>query len=431
MEHIDWSNPEFFFKDGITRDFTTVEEEFQKIRSCKFEKSQSILVPKILLVIKNSKEYKGMHVKAVVEESISGKTAMAEIYPESFLMVKCEEDISNNESFSVQVEVWSSEGMISEKSFRIFNREVFSKVSGSLSITFEGRKEEIEMEIYSIKPSHNASEAYEDMKMIGHRGCGMNGIPSTTMMENTISSIQEAYRMGAKWVEIDVQLTKEGIPIVFHDFVIEAGGLCLGINEITLQEFLRLVGNPNEERQDLPCTLSRLLECVSDKNGINIEIKYPLPSEKRKYNLKDLDPAEKVVEKIVETIQKSGKEKIVFSSFHPYILLMLKLVLPNFGVYMITETKDKEENPYTKTLYGALYFCTKLGLDGIVLDWNCIAENPADIIKIFKEFDLKTIVYGDSINNRNMIRILNELGVYGIIVDDLKLIFSADNNDHY
>ncbi len=48
-------------------------------------------------------------------------------------------------------------------------------------------------------------------KIIGHRGaCGY-------APENTLESIRTAADMGVEWVELDVKLTKDSIPIIFHD----------------------------------------------------------------------------------------------------------------------------------------------------------------------------------------------------------------------
>lgn len=47
--------------------------------------------------------------------------------------------------------------------------------------------------------------------IIGHRGaCGY-------APENTLSSIQSAADMGCEWVELDVKLTSDDVPIIFHD----------------------------------------------------------------------------------------------------------------------------------------------------------------------------------------------------------------------
>lgn len=48
-------------------------------------------------------------------------------------------------------------------------------------------------------------------KLIGHRGaCGY-------APENTIESIETAADMGIKWVELDVKLTRDRVPVIFHD----------------------------------------------------------------------------------------------------------------------------------------------------------------------------------------------------------------------
>src|SRR5258708_12570903 len=48
-------------------------------------------------------------------------------------------------------------------------------------------------------------------KVIGHRGA-MAYAP-----ENTLASFREARRRGATWVETDIKLTADGVPIVMHD----------------------------------------------------------------------------------------------------------------------------------------------------------------------------------------------------------------------
>lgn len=48
-------------------------------------------------------------------------------------------------------------------------------------------------------------------KVIGHRGA------AGYAPENTLESIHTAADMGVEWVELDVKLTKDDIPIIFHD----------------------------------------------------------------------------------------------------------------------------------------------------------------------------------------------------------------------
>ncbi|HZW38787.1 MAG TPA: glycerophosphodiester phosphodiesterase family protein [Ignavibacteriaceae bacterium] len=55
-----------------------------------------------------------------------------------------------------------------------------------------------------------------DFYILAHRGGGRNSdfLPAS---ENSIELISYAERLGANGIEIDVQLTKDGIPIIYHD----------------------------------------------------------------------------------------------------------------------------------------------------------------------------------------------------------------------
>ena len=48
-------------------------------------------------------------------------------------------------------------------------------------------------------------------KVIGHRGA------KGYAPENTLESIRTAADMGVEWVELDVKLTRDGVPVIFHD----------------------------------------------------------------------------------------------------------------------------------------------------------------------------------------------------------------------
>ncbi len=51
--------------------------------------------------------------------------------------------------------------------------------------------------------------------VIGHRGA------ATYAPENTLESIRTAAEIGTKWIELDVKLTKDSVPIIFHDDTLE------------------------------------------------------------------------------------------------------------------------------------------------------------------------------------------------------------------
>lgn len=61
---------------------------------------------------------------------------------------------------------------------------------------------------------------------IGHRGAGNSGRnfqSCANIRENTIASLQKAGDHGADFVEFDVQLSKDLVPVLFHDFHVNIG----------------------------------------------------------------------------------------------------------------------------------------------------------------------------------------------------------------
>lgn len=86
--------------------------------------------------------------------------------------------------------------------------------------------------------------------VVGHRGCGKNkilpaGVTSEarqSIRENTVTSFNLAARNGAQFVEFDVQVTKDGVPVIFHDdVIITEDHVPRRIGELTLDEF-RAIG---------------------------------------------------------------------------------------------------------------------------------------------------------------------------------------------
>ncbi|MEE8351751.1 MAG: glycerophosphodiester phosphodiesterase family protein [Rhodospirillales bacterium] len=52
-------------------------------------------------------------------------------------------------------------------------------------------------------------------KVIGHRGA------AGYAPENTLASLEKAAALGVLWIEFDVQLSAEGVPVLFHDETLE------------------------------------------------------------------------------------------------------------------------------------------------------------------------------------------------------------------
>jgi len=95
-------------------------------------------------------------------------------------------------------------------------------------------------------------------KVIGHRGA-MAYAP-----ENTLASFREARRRGATWVEMDIKLTSDGVPIVMHDASLKR---TMGIDRLVAE-------TPRAELPKEVPTFEEAIACFQELGlGCNVEIK--------------------------------------------------------------------------------------------------------------------------------------------------------------
>ncbi|KAI1736396.1 Glycerophosphoryl diester phosphodiesterase family-domain-containing protein [Xylaria scruposa] len=88
--------------------------------------------------------------------------------------------------------------------------------------------------------------------LIGHRGLGKNFIANKSLQlgENTVSSFIAAANLGAQYVEFDVQLTKDHVPVIYHDFLVSETGIDAPVHTLTLEQFLHINdGTSNRSRR--------------------------------------------------------------------------------------------------------------------------------------------------------------------------------------
>lgn len=87
---------------------------------------------------------------------------------------------------------------------------------------YKGRTSKADPEI-----SHGFWNTGGPTNVVGHRGSGANTTSRTNLQlgENTVDSLASACDLGASGVEFDVQLTKDLVPVIYHNFlVMETGG---------------------------------------------------------------------------------------------------------------------------------------------------------------------------------------------------------------
>ncbi len=112
-------------------------------------------------------------------------------------------------------------------------------------------------------------------EIVAHRG-----VP-TEAPENTIPSFEQAIERGADAVEMDVRLTRDRVPVVYHYFYLDEVTTASGpIFDYTLAQLrdVKLLGHDGHPLRDsrIP-TLREVLEAIGGRIGLEIEVKGPEP----------------------------------------------------------------------------------------------------------------------------------------------------------
>ncbi|MEK3888329.1 glycerophosphodiester phosphodiesterase [Bacillus sp. FSL K6-3431] len=164
------------------------------------------------------------------------------------------------------------------------------------------------------------------MLIIAHRGA------SGYAPENTMAAFKLAIEQGADGIELDVRLTKDGIPVVIHDGSINRTGDGKGyVHELTLAEMQAYdFGSwysPKFKNEQIP-TLEEVLKLLQDSEiMLNIEIK------------KGPDMIKNIEEEILQLIYKyKFADKVLVSSFDHIVLQRLSNLDSTIKIGFITNT---------------------------------------------------------------------------------------------
>jgi glycerophosphoryl diester phosphodiesterase len=115
----------------------------------------------------------------------------------------------------------------------------------------------------------------EDVAVTAHRGASLQA------PENSMSAFRAAYEAGTDFVELDVQRTRDGAIVVFHDGdLLRMGGDPRKVGSMTLAEIRSVdIGGRRGAAyagEHVP-TLAEVIDYARGKFHINIELKYNVP----------------------------------------------------------------------------------------------------------------------------------------------------------
>eukprot|EP00190_Bangiopsis_sp_CCMP1999_P005787 CAMPEP_0198726394 /NCGR_PEP_ID=MMETSP1475-20131203/3448_1 /TAXON_ID= ORGANISM="Unidentified sp., Strain CCMP1999" /NCGR_SAMPLE_ID=MMETSP1475 /ASSEMBLY_ACC=CAM_ASM_001111 /LENGTH=512 /DNA_ID=CAMNT_0044488301 /DNA_START=20 /DNA_END=1558 /DNA_ORIENTATION=- len=326
-----------------------------------------------------------------------------------------------------------------------------------------GVKAKVERGISDIRPP----------RLAGHRGSGANG--TAPINENTILSFVAATRNSlVSHVELDVQLTREGTPVIYHDFHISAGrkhgkkGRGIPLYALSIEEWSELdppslhddasyysdddspslrsrtsaiapfsqkgVNFKGSLHDGLPTLASVCKKCPSHV-GMMIELKYPIPEfqEEMKLPYPSRDYfANRVLETVFEEA-KNATRSIIFLTFDATLAMILKAKQSRFPVYFLCAERDEDLTDQldyrSAALEHAIDYAENMHINGNVFAAKVLLQKK-HVVPIAKQKKLAVMTYGKINSDPATVQQQYECGVDGIIADNVNLLITRMNRQH-
>jgi glycerophosphoryl diester phosphodiesterase len=214
------------------------------------------------------------------------------------------------------------------------------------------------------------------MFIIGHRGA--RGVEP----ENTLLAVRTGMAC-ADYVEVDVRLTRDRIPVIMHDLLLDRTTNGAGpVNEYTLEKLKAFDAGKGEK---IP-TLEEVCSIVKGHCGLVVEIKEP-GSESE----------------ICSVLRGNPPENLFIVSFHPESILLVKDLLSGVKTGII----------YSRALADLPGDAKELGADAILLKFALLTGKL--VMACHKK---SLLIISWTLDTPEEFRIAHDLGIDGLATDD-------------
>ena len=237
------------------------------------------------------------------------------------------------------------------------------------------------------EPAENAAVSVNIPFIIAHRGY------SSVFPENTLAAFAGALDIGVDYIELDVQLSRDGQVIVMHDDSLKrTTGVDGSPTEFTVEELAGLDAgswfDASFAGEKIP-TLEEALNLIRDTEcGVYLE-------------LKDIGETEGFVESVLEVAEKCGMtQRCLFASFQYDYLARLKELDGNLAtLYNTSSGKTSLPEEFPADYYG-------LNLDTI----------RQETVKAIHEAGKQAFVW--TVNTPSQMTNVQAMGIDGIVTND-------------
>ena len=243
-------------------------------------------------------------------------------------------------------------------------------------------------------------------EIVAHRG-----VP-TEAPENTIESFQLAVDLGADAIELDVRLTADHIPVVYHYFQLQEITSATGnIYNFTLDQLQNIEvfckDNPSAKTGRIS-TLEEILEIFGGIIGLEIHVQGPEPE------------AAKIIGAVLLKFQNLW-DRIEVTSYEPAMLLAFQEICPDLALDLLFPRSES-----WMTLEIVKYRAIHLSF---LAQARAVHLHPTQLSKdVVAELYAKGIeIHTWDVNDEQSLEIITNLGISRICTDELRMAHTYRN----
>ena len=241
---------------------------------------------------------------------------------------------------------------------------------------------------------HFLSHRYQKPVLIAHRG------ESDSFPENTIPAFKAATERGTQWVELDVQLTKDIVPVVMHDPDLKRFGKSdVTVESLTFNELQKIDAGSWKSPEFASLKIPSLNQVLNELEGVgvNIELKREIRPDKRLSALAEITSIIKM---------REMQKQVIISSFDDTFLKQSKQVMPDIAtglLFRFSFKKIRKSIPELVREAGAEFFhCSVKQVNRAWMDSLNTHNIPCNVY---------------TVNKMDQVMKLKKMGVAGIFSD--------------
>ena len=264
----------------------------------------------------------------------------------------------------------------------------------------------------SMSNSYQLPSLYNDdgdgFIIIAHRGA------SHYYPENTMSAFKGAVAMNAEMIELDVLMSEDGVPVVFHDEQLDAHTDGRGlVSDYTVEELKALDAGSwfHEDFSDqrIP-TLEEVLDFAAGKIALNIEIKTEAVTDQRENGIE---------QKSIELVREHNMQNhVLFSSFNYRAVQRVKEIAPDMSVALLyNRSSSRLRLPHE--------LLQKYSADAFNCSYRQLTRKR---LKDLRKHQIPSFIY--TVNRETQMRKLITAGVTGIFTDRPDLLARVVKDYH-